>query len=337
MSRPSTLRASARVRPVKPSGSARSMTPPPSRVQSFTSLLDFTPEAIERCLGLATELKTARAAGAREAFTPLAGRHVALLFDKPSLRTRVTFEVAIRELGGAPMLIPADVSLGSREPASDVARNLERWVDAVVIRTFAQQTVEEFASAAPSLRVVNALTDEEHPCQALADLLTLRERFDTLQGRTIAYIGDGNNVATSLAHACAMQGMTVHVASPAGYELPTRVREQVARVAANGGSLKLFSNPREAVRGASAIYTDVWTSMGQEDETAERLRAFKGFQVNDALMRAAEPDAIFMHCLPAHRGEEVSASVVEGAASVVFDQAENRLHAQKALLALLFE
>ena len=235
------------------------------------------------------------------------------------------------------MLIPADVSLGSREPASDVARNLERWVDAVVIRTFAQQTVEEFATAAPSLRIVNALTDEEHPCQALADLLTLQERFDTLQGRTIAYVGDGNNVATSLAHACAMQGMTVHVASPAGYELPTRVREQVARVAAGGGSLKLFSNPREAVRGASAIYTDVWTSMGQEDETTERLRAFKGFQVNDALMRAAEPDAIFMHCLPAHRGEEVSASVVESPASVVFDQAENRLHAQKALLALLFE
>ena len=166
MSRPSTLRASARVRPVEPSDAARSVTPPPSRARSFISLLDFTPEAIERCLGLATELKTARAAGAREAFTPLAGRHVALLFDKPSLRTRVTFEVAIRELGGAPMLIPADVSLGSREPASDVARNLERWVDAVVIRTFAQQTIEEFASAAPSLRVVNALTDEEHPCQA---------------------------------------------------------------------------------------------------------------------------------------------------------------------------
>jgi ornithine carbamoyltransferase len=307
MNRPSTLRASARVRPVKPSGAARSMTPPPSRVQSFISLLDFTPDAIERCLGLATELKTARAAGAREAFTPLAGRHIALLFDKPSLRTRVTFEVAIRELGGAPMLIPADVSLGSREPASDVARNLERWVDAVVIRTFAQQTVEEFATAAPSLRIVNALTDEEHPCQALADLLTLRERFDTLQGRTIAYVGDGNNVATSLA--------------------------QVARVAASGGSLKLFSNPREAVRGASAIYTDVWTSMGQEDETAERLRAFKGFQVNDALMRAAEPEAIFMHCLPAHRGEEVTDEVIDGPHSVVFDEAENRLHAQKAVLA----
>jgi len=332
MSRPSTLRAGARVRALKP-------TPPPApmKARSFISLGDFTPEAIDHCLELAAELKAARAAGRRVDYAPLANRHVALLFDKPSLRTRVTFEVAIRELGGAPMLIPADVSLGSREPASDVARNLERWVDAVVIRTFAQQTVEEFASAAPSLRVVNALTDEEHPCQALADLLTLRERFDTLQGRTVAYIGDGNNVATSLAHACAMQGMTVHVASPAGYELPTRVREQVARVAASGGSLTLFSNPREAVRGASAIYTDVWTSMGQEDETAERLRAFKGFQVNDALMRAAEPDAIFMHCLPAHRGEEVSASVVEGAASVVFDQAENRLHAQKALLALLFE
>src|SRR6185436_504286 len=167
----------------------------------------------------AADMKASRRQADSPGASALAGRHVALLFDKPSLRTRVTFEVAIRELGGAPMLIPADVSLGSREPASDVARNLERWVDAVVIRTFAQQTVEEFASAAPSLRVVNALTDEEHPCQALADLLTLRARFDTLQGRTIAYVGDGNNVATSLAHACAMQGMTVHVASPAGYEL----------------------------------------------------------------------------------------------------------------------
>ena len=189
------------------------------------------------------------------------------------------------------MLIPADVSLGSREPASDVARNLERWVDAVVIRTFAQQTVEEFAAAAPSLHVVNALTDEEHPCQALADLLTLRERFDTLQGRTIAYVGDGNNVATSLAHACAMHGMTVHVASPAGYELPTRVCEQVARVARRRRALAPVLEPaRGRARRVDAVYTDVWTSMGQEDETAERLRSVQGLQVNDALMRAREPE-----------------------------------------------
>jgi len=337
MNRPSTLRASARVRPVKPSGAARSVTPPPSRVQSFISLLDFTPDAIERCLGLATELKTARAAGARAAFTPLAGRHIALLFDKPSLRTRVTFEVAIRELGGAPMLIPADVSLGSREPASDVARNLERWVDAVVIRTFAQQTVEEFATAAPSLRIVNALTDEEHPCQALADVLTLRERFGDLTGRTIAYVGDGNNVATSLAEACVMQGMHVRIASPEGYELPAAIQRRVASEGRDGATLTLLSDPVAAVRGASAVYTDVWTSMGQENETAIRKRAFAGFQVNESLMAHASPDAIFMHCLPAHRGEEVSAGVMDGPSSVVFDQAENRLHAQKALLAMLFE
>jgi ornithine carbamoyltransferase len=306
-------------------------------VQSFISLLDFTPDAIERCLGLATELKTARAAGAREAFTPLAGRHIALLFDKPSLRTRVTFEVAIRELGGAPMLIPADVSLGSREPASDVARNLERWVDAVVIRTFAQQTVEEFATAAPSLRIVNALTDEEHPCQALADVLTLRERFGDLTGRTIAYVGDGNNVATSLAEACVMQGMHVRIASPEGYELPAAIQRRVASEGRDGATLTLLSDPVAAVRGAAAVYTDVWTSMGQENETAIRKRAFAGFQVNESLMAHASPDAIFMHCLPAHRGEEVSAGVMDGPSSVVFDQAENRLHAQKALLAMLFE
>ena len=337
MNRPSTLRASARVRPVKPSGAARSITPPPSRVQSFISLLDFTPDAIERCLGLATELKTARAAGAREAFTPLAGRHIALLFDKPSLRTRVTFEVAIRELGGAPMLIPADVSLGSREPASDVARNLERWVDVVVIRTFAQQIVEEFACAAPTLRLINALTDEEHPCQALADVLTLRERFGDLTGRTIAYVGDGNNVATSLAEACVMQGMHVRIASPEGYELPAAIQQRVASEGRDGATLTLLSDPVAAVRGAAAVYTDVWTSMGQENETAIRKRAFAGFQVNESLMAHAGPGAIFMHCLPAHRGEEVSAGVMDGPSSVVFDQAENRLHAQKALLAMLFE
>jgi ornithine carbamoyltransferase len=209
-------------------------------------------------------------------------------------------------------------------------------VDVVVIRTFAQQIVEEFASAAPSLRVVNALTDQEHPCQALADLLTLRERFGALEGRTVAYVGDGNNVATSLAEACVMQGMRVHVASPAGYELPEGVRERVAAVASRGGSLAIFTDPVQAVRGASAVYTDVWTSMGQEDETTIRLKAFAGYQVNEALMAYAEPDAVFMHCLPAHRGEEVTDEVIDGPRSVVFEQAGNRLYAQMALMAELF-
>ena len=334
MSRPIALRATSRTRAAKPASGG----PPPSTpTRSFISLLDLDVQELERCLRLAADLKGARAAGRRKAMTPLAGRHVALLFDKPSLRTRVTFEIAIRELGGEPMLIPADVALGNREPVADVARNLERWVDAVIIRTFSQQTVQEFAAAAPGLCVVNALTDEEHPCQALADLLTLRERFGTLAGRTVAYVGDGNNVATSLAHAAVMLGMCVHVASPAGYALPGQVQDAIVGAARQGGALETFADPVAAVRGASAVYTDVWTSMGQEREAAARLKAFAGFQVDDRLMAAAAPDAVFMHCLPVHRGEEVSASVVDGPQSVVFDQAENRLHAQKALLTLLFE
>jgi ornithine carbamoyltransferase len=335
MSRPSAARVPARIRPVKAPRVVRASMRP-AQVRSFVSLLDASPEEIERCLNRAADMKAARHRTESPAAGVLAGRHVALLFDKPSLRTRVTFEVAIRELGGAPMLIPAEVALGEREPIADVARNLERWVDAVVIRTFAQQIIEEFAAAAPSLRVVNALTDEEHPCQALADLMTLREQLGALEGRTIAYVGDGNNVATSLAHACVMAGMRVHVASPLGYELPDRVQDQARRLARNGGRLQLFTDPREAVRGADAVYTDVWTSMGQEEERVERLAIFAGYQVNEALMALAAPGALFMHCLPAHRGEEVTASVLESPTSVVFDQAENRLHAQKALLAQLF-
>jgi ornithine carbamoyltransferase len=340
MSRSSAARVPARIRPVKSSRVERPSTRAsalPPRARSFVSLLDVSAEEIERCLALAADLKASRRSAGSPAASVLAGRHVALLFDKPSLRTRVTFEVAIRELGGAPILIPAEVSLGDREPIADVARNLERWVDAVVIRTFAQQIIEEFAAAAPTLRVVNALTDEEHPCQALADLLTLQEQLGSLQGRTIAYVGDGNNVATSLAHACVMFGMHVHVASPLGYELPGDVQDQTRRIARDGGSLRLFMDPREAVSGADAVYTDVWTSMGQEDEHAERLAMFAGYQVDEALMDRAAPGAIFMHCLPAHRGEEVTTAVLESPTSVVFDQAENRLHAQKALLAQLFE
>jgi ornithine carbamoyltransferase len=227
------------------------------------------------------------------------------------------------------------VALGRREPIADVARNLERWVHAVVIRTFSQRAVEDFAAATRCLHVINALTDDEHPCQALADFLTLKERLGTLQGRTLAFVGDGNNIAASLAHAAAMLGVNCHIASPAGYELPAPVVKKAVKLARHGARLRLFTDPAEAVAGADAVYTDTWTSMGQEAEAEVRRGVFAAYQVNDALMRAAAPGALFMHCLPAHRGEEVTAEVFESKASVVFDQAENRLHGQKALLSIL--
>jgi ornithine carbamoyltransferase len=265
----------------------------------------------------------------------LDGRHVALLFEKPSLRTRSTFEIAIRELGGEVLLPPDDVSIGGRETAADVARNLERWVAALVVRTFAQSRLAEFAEAAPRLHVVNALTDDEHPCQALADALTLLEHFQDLRGRTLAFVGDGNNVAASLTQVGLMLGMNVHLASPEGFEVSRTVVNRAAAVARHGARVRLFQTPREAVRGAEAVYTDVWVSMGQEAEAPARRAHFEPYQVNAALMAAASDGALFMHCLPAHRGDEVTAEVIDGAASVVFDQAENRLHAQKALLYLL--
>jgi len=300
----------------------------------FLSVLDLTPGELEACLALAVSMKAARHAGRPHA-TPLTGRHIALLFDKPSLRTRSTFMIAVRELGGDVIEPPADVALGGRETIEDVARNLERWVHGAVVRTFAQARLERFAAAAPGLRVVNALTDEEHPCQALADCQTLLERWGTLRDRTIAFVGDGNNVAASLAQAVAMLGGTVVVASPRGYELPESVCESVARVAQFGGGVRVTNDPAEAVSAASAVYTDVWASMGQESEAVERHAIFMPYQVNAALMARAPQDAIFMHCLPAHRGDEVTDEVMDSAASVVFDQSENRLHTQKALLALL--
>ena len=224
---------------------------------------------------------------------------------------------------------------GGRESIEDVARNLERWVFGVVIRTFAQERLRQFAAAVPALRVVNALTDEEHPCQALADCLTLVERWGSLRGRTVAFVGDGNNVAASLGQAVAMLGGTLVVASPAGFELPADVQEGIASVARFGGGVRVTGDPIEAVSAAGAVYTDVWTSMGQEDEAATRRRIFLPYQVNAALMAEAPSNALFMHCLPAHRGDEVTDEVIDSPASVVFDQAENRLHAQKALLALL--
>jgi ornithine carbamoyltransferase len=241
----------------------------------------------------------------------------------------------VRELGGDIIEPAGDVSLGGRETIEDVARNLERWVYGAVIRTFGQERLRRFAAAAPSLRVVNALTDEEHPCQALADCQTLLERWGSLRGRTIAFVGDGNNVAASLAQAAAMLGGTVVVASPKGYELPEAVQDSVARVACFGGGVRVTNDPIDAVSGAGAIYTDVWASMGQESEAGSRREIFLPYQVNDALMAQAPADALFMHCLPAHRGDEVTDDVIDSPASVVFDQSENRLHVQKALLSLL--
>jgi ornithine carbamoyltransferase len=302
----------------------------PSR---FLSILDFGPEELEGCLKLAAEMKAARAAERRHG-RPLEGRHIALLFEKPSLRTRSTFEIAVRELGGNVIEPPADVALGGRESVTDVARNLERWVYGAVVRTFAHSGLEAFAAAAPRLRVVNALTNEEHPCQALADCLTMIERWGTLHGRTIAYVGDGNNVALSLAQAASMLGATVRLATPHGYELKAAARQSIIDVG-RGGGFHPTHDPEEAVSGADAVYTDVWASMGQESEADQRRAIFAPYQVNAGLMSCAAEDALFMHCLPAHRGEEVTDEVIDSDASVVFDQSENRLHTQKALLSML--
>src|SRR5438045_2933688 len=304
--------------------------------KDFLSVLDLDAADFERCLQLAAQLKADRALG-RHAPTAdaLNGRHVALLFDKPSLRTRTTFEIGIRELGGHVVALQPDVALGCREPVADVARNLERWVDAIVVRTFSQAILQEFAAAATRLHVVNALTDQEHPCQAIADFLTLQEHLGPLRGRTIAFVGDGNNVATSLAHAAALLGVHVHVASPEAYQLPHAVVQQATGAARLGARLRLFNEAADAVVGADAIYTDTWTSMGQEAQAETRRRIFAPFQVNEELMALAKPGALFMHCLPAHRGEEVTEDVFESETSVVFDQAENRLHGQKALLLML--
>jgi len=308
----------------------------PVRAKDFLTMLDFAPAELEACFARAAKVKRDRTLGKKApTANALGGAHVALLFEKPSLRTISTFEIAVRELGGD-VITPFPVAaLSEREPAVDVARNLERWVRCVVMRTFAHSTLLEFAKAAPRLHVINALTDQEHPCQALADLQTLHEVWGGWSGRTVAFIGDGNNVATSLAHGAAMLGTTFHIASPEGYELPNAIVDQAMRVAQHGAKIRLFRDPVEAVRGADAVYTDVWTSMGQEAESAERVQAFAGYQVTLRLMQWAADDAAFLHCLPAHRNEEVATEVFESPASVVFDQAENRLHSQKALLLTL--
>jgi len=263
----------------------------------------------------------------------LSGKSLAIMFEKPSLRTRVSFELAMRQLGGeAIYLSPAEVGLGGRESVPDVARVLSRYVDAIAARTFSHQTLEVLAeySAVP---VINALSDWEHPCQALADLLTIAEKKGELQGLTLAFVGDGSNVARSLMLAASLTGMNFRIASPAGYTIDEETLTLVRSHAADG--ILCTDQPQLAVEGADVVYTDVWASMGQEDEAKKRRKAFAGYQVDAALFSLAKPDAIFMHDLPAHRGEEVTDEVIDGALSVVFDQAENRLHAQKALLAAI--
>jgi len=263
----------------------------------------------------------------------LAGKSLAVLFEKPSLRTRLTFELAMQQLGGA--VVTAEGPIGAREPLKDVARNLDRWVNAIIARTFLQDTIEELARWS-SVPVINALSDRFHPCQALADVFTLRERFGELRGLRLAFVGDGNNVAHSLMLPSLRMGVNFSLATPRGYQANPEVVDCARRVASvSGATLSITNNPEEAVAGANAVYTDVWASMGQESEAEKRRRDFTPYQVNETLFAQALPDAIFLHCLPAKRGEEVTDAVIECSRSAVFDQAQNRLHVQKALLLMM--
>ena len=261
-----------------------------------------------------------------------------LFFEKPSLRTRLTFEAGMNSLGGTSFFVDQTASrLGAREPLSDIAHNLERWVDGVVLRTFAHETVAEMARYA-SIPVINALSELEHPCQAMADMMTLQEHFGAVKNVHLAYIGDGNNVAHSLMLAAASLGASISVGTPVGYEPNCEIISSTKELAElTGAKVTITNDPVEAVSGADAVYTDVWASMGQESETAERQKIFAPFQVNRKLFAQAAKHAVFMHCLPAHRGDEVAAAVIDSPRSVVFDQAENRLHIQKAIMVLLLE
>ena len=298
------------------------------------SLADLSSRDIATVLDTAARLKRAQHEGLPHVLLP--GRTLGMLFEKASLRTRTTFVVGMVHLGGQAVDLMAEhTQLGVRESVPDIARNLERWVDAVMARVYGHEVLEEFAEYA-HVPVINGLSDRFHPCQVLADLLTLRERFGSVAGRTLAYVGDGFNVSHSLLLAGALTGMHVKVGTPHGYEPDAVIVEQARRLArASGASIDLLASAEAAVRDADAVYTDSWVSMGLEDERAERLAAFGPFQVNAALMTGARSEAVFMHCLPAHRGEEVTDEVMDSPQSVVFDQAENRLHVQKALLLLL--
>jgi ornithine carbamoyltransferase len=298
--------------------------------KDLLSIADLNRKEIEHLIEQAWRMKT-------EGAPPLlSGKTLALLFEKPSLRTRVSFEMAMYQLGGHCLyLSPEEVGLGKREPAADIARVLSRYVDGIAARTFSQETLHILAGHS-SVPVINALSDLEHPCQALSDLLTIYEKKGRLPGLTLAFIGDGNNVANSLLLSACLVGMNFHFASPPAYEIKREVLTKGKRFAARSGSqIRLTNDPYEAAKGADVIYTDVWVSMGQEAEAKKRRRAFSGYQVDNKLLSLAKRDVLFMHPLPAHHGEEISAGLLENSRSVVFDQAENRLHLQKALLVKL--
>jgi ornithine carbamoyltransferase len=298
-------------------------------VKGFVSIRDFTPSEIEYLLTLGRQIK------ARPEFYAhaLAGKTLAMIFEKPSLRTRVTFDVGIQQLGGFSVyLSPSEINLGKRESVYDVAKNLERMVQGIMIRTFSHEVVEDMAHYA-SIPVINGLTDFSHPCQAMADYLTIWEIKGTLDGLKIAFVGDGNNVAHSLMFVGSQLGAEVCIATPRGYEpRADAIAWAQERTSKAGGKCWLTYDAKEAVCGADVVYTDVWTSMGQEAQAAQRRKLFADYQINSELFRHAKRDAIFMHCLPAHRGEEVTNAVIDSQRSVVFQQAENRLHAQKAIM-----
>ena len=300
-----------------------------AQAEDFTRDLDLTRDELLYLLELTAQVKKTPGRFARD----LAGRYLSLLFEKPSLRTRLTFELAIKQLGGDSILNVGPI--GEREPLKDIARNLDRWTNAIVARTFLQKTVDELARWS-KVPVINALTDMFHPCQALADVFTLKEHFGKLRGLRVAYVGDGNNVAHSLMICSARLGMHFAIASPEGYDPNPDVVAQARQLAGEAGAkLTVTRDPDLAVAGAHAVYTDVWASMGQEAEAETRKRVFRRYQVNEKLFSKARPEAVFMHCLPAKRDQETTDSVIETPQSVVFDQAENRLHTQKALLLML--
>ena len=298
----------------------------------LVSTRDLGPQGVEAVLHLAELVKSRPSVFQRS----LAGKQMVMFFEKPSLRTRLTFEAGMTSLGGTAMFVDQSQSrLDARETLSDIAHNLERWVDVIVLRTFAQETIEGMARHA-SIPVINALSDLEHPCQALADYFTLQERFGDLKKITLAYVGDGNNVAHSLLLTCACLGSSIRVATPKGYSPNAQMIAEARKIAKQTGArIELLTDPHAAVAGVDAVYTDAWASMGQEHEAAQRAEIFRPYQVNRQLMAEAASHAAFMHCLPAHRGEEVTDEVMDSENSVIFEQAENRLHAQKSILYLL--
>ena len=302
--------------------------------EDFISIHDLSPYQFSQIMDLTREIKEKP----KRYENRLENKILAMIFEKPSLRTRVTFETGMLQLGGeAIYLAPSDIQMGTRETPYDVGKNLERWVDAVMIRTFAHQIVLDLAAAC-SIPIINALTDLLHPCQALADFFTLKEKVGDLANMKLAYVGDGSNVCHSLLFAAAKAGTKISVATPAGYEPDPSIVQQAKQDGQDTGFEPVITtDPSEAVHNADAVYTDVWASMGQESEKAKRAKIFPPYQVNRELMAQAKQNALFMHCLPAHRGEEVTDEVIDSIQSVVFDQAENRLHVQKAIMLLLIE